>query len=39
MTSLTETIRVKHWQAIILLGMSGFTVGSFLSRAIAALGQ
>ena len=38
MTSLTETIRIKRWQAIMLLGMTGFAVGNILAKITTALG-
>ncbi len=38
MTSLTETICLKRWQAYVLLGLSGFAVGNILAKTTAALG-
>lgn len=38
MSSLTETICIKRWQAFVLLGMSGFAAGNILSKTTSALG-
>jgi len=38
MKSLSETISVKHWQAILLLSLSGFAVGNILAKSTAAIG-
>jgi hypothetical protein len=38
MIRLTETICIKQWQALILLGASGFAFGTVLSTAVSALG-
>ncbi len=38
MKSLTETISIRFWQAITLLGMSGFAIGTILAKITTALG-
>jgi hypothetical protein len=38
MTTLTDTICMKRWQAYVLLGMTGFAVGNILSKTASALG-
>lgn len=38
MESLSETVRMKRWQAILLLGFSGFAVGNILAKSTAAMG-
>lgn len=38
MEHLTDTISMKLWQAFVLLGASGFAVGTLLSKATTALG-
>ncbi len=38
MNSLTETIWIKRRQAFVLLGASGFAVGSILAKITTALG-
>jgi hypothetical protein len=38
MTSLTDTISIKRWQALAMLGLSGFAVGTVLAKIAAALG-
>ncbi len=38
MTDLQKTIRVKQWQLFVMLGMSGFAVGSILAKLTTALG-
>ena len=37
MKSLSETICLKRWQAILLLALSGFAVGNILAKSTAAL--
>lgn len=34
----TDTISMKRWQAYILLGLTGFAVGTMLSRLAGAFG-
>ncbi len=38
MSSLTETICMKRWHAYVLLGTSGFAVGTVLARITEAMG-
>jgi hypothetical protein len=38
MKSLNEDIRIKTWQAIALLGASGFALGTILAKTASALG-
>lgn len=38
MNSLSETICLKRWQAILLLALSGFAVGNILAKSTAAIG-
>ena len=38
MKSLSETICLKRWQAILLLALSGFAVGNILAKSTATLG-
>jgi hypothetical protein len=38
MKSLTETICIKRWQAFVLLGASGYALGSILAKVTTALG-
>lgn len=38
MRSLNHTICVKTWQIFVLLGASGFAVGTILSKTATALG-
>ncbi|KPQ28473.1 MAG: hypothetical protein HLUCCX21_04605 [Porphyrobacter sp. HL-46] len=38
MFSLTEKICMKTWQAIALLGASGFALGTILAKTANALG-
>ena len=38
MSSLSETICLKRWQAILLLALSGFAVGNILAKSTAAIG-
>jgi hypothetical protein len=34
----TKTVCMKQWQAVALLGLSGFAVGTLLARLANALG-
>jgi hypothetical protein len=38
MNTLTETICVKRWHAFVLLGLSGYAVGSMAAKLTTALG-
>lgn len=38
MTKLTETIRIKYWQLLALLAMTGCAWGNILSKSAGALG-
>ena len=38
MTRLNETIRMKRWQACVMLGLSGFAIGNILAKTTSALG-
>jgi hypothetical protein len=38
MNSLTETICIKRWQVFVLIGASGYAVGSILAKVTNALG-
>jgi hypothetical protein len=38
MTNLHESVCVKHWQLLAMLGMSGFATGNILAKLTSALG-
>ncbi len=38
MNTLTETICVKRWHAFVLLGLSGYAVGSVIANLVNAFG-
>ena len=38
MNAITETICIKRWQAFVLLGASGYAVGSILAKITTLLG-
>ena len=38
MNNWTDTISMKRWQACILLALTGFAVGTMLSRVAGAFG-
>lgn len=35
---MNETIIMKRWQALVLLGLSGFAIGNVLAKLTTALG-
>ena len=39
MKSLSDTICIKRWQAILLLALSGFALGNILAKSAAAIGH
>jgi hypothetical protein len=38
MSVFTKTVCVKQWQIFVMLGMTGFAVGSILAKLTNALG-
>ena len=38
MNSVTETISLKRWHALVLLALSGYSVGSIVAKVSTALG-
>ena len=38
MKLFTETVRIKLWHGYVLLGLTGYAVGSILAKVSAALG-
>lgn len=38
MNSLTETISLKRWHGLVLLGMTGYAVGNIIAKVVTALG-